>query len=99
MDPVGVEPTSVNELEKDLYTLVPFFVRPPEPQRTGFPIDFSTYCLGRKQVDRRGLAGFDDGFSDASRSHPESVVALFIKQPLRKKQCRLRLWSAFNEAC
>lgn len=45
MDPAGVEPASVSDSEDDLYTLVPFFVRPQDPQRTGFPKDFSTYFL------------------------------------------------------
>jgi hypothetical protein len=61
MDSAGVEPASLDDLKKDIYTLVPFFIRPTGPKRTWFPIDFSTYFLGRKQVDRFGPAGFSDG--------------------------------------
>jgi hypothetical protein len=51
----------LDELKKDIYTLVPFFIRPQKPKRTRFQGDFSTYFLDREQVDRAGPAGFSDG--------------------------------------
>jgi len=94
----GVEPLCCDDYWCCIYTLVSSFVRPLGLRRTGFQEDFSTYLSRQDQVDRSWPAGFCDGPLDASRVLPWSVVALFIRQPLRSC-CRLRLRSAFNEAC